>query len=197
MTRLFVHLALTALLGACAGVLALQALSNLAPLPEARAAVAPSATGGRAEGGVLPATRSLAPVRLDAFAEALERPLFVEGRRPPAEAAPAPAAMNVRALPLAGTTLLGVVGVGEARIALLSPPGGTTVERVREGASYRGWRLVRAEDRAVLLMRGEVERRLTLHFGPASASAAGEKTSSRPAYRPMRTPARAEDFLPY
>ncbi|MGF1551266.1 MAG: hypothetical protein ACFBWO_02045 [Paracoccaceae bacterium] len=196
MRRLLVPVALTGLFAAAAIAFALQALASLDPLPQARAAVAPSAG---ASGPTPPSVPSLAPTRFERFAEALDRPLFVEGRRPPATPKARAPRAAVRALPLAGTALLGVVESGAARIALLSPPGEGATERVREGALFRGWRLARADERSVVLTRDGVEHRLAISFKSSAASAPAASARDAPARgrAPARALAHSDGFSPY
>ena len=116
------------------------------PAPEARAA----------EPFTLEAPR---PVPLAELSAALERPLFARSRRPPAtpEAPPSPL----------DATLAGVLTDGPEKVAIVTASGAERAFRLREGDLYRGWRVARIEEQAIVLERDGRTERLVLTFrGP-------------------------------
>jgi hypothetical protein len=110
---------------------------------------------------------------LDAFSDVTERPLFTPGRRPPAAAVAAPDPSS----PPPPFALIGVIGAGADRVALMRGPDGTA-RRGRVGDVVDGWRIDRVDPRAVTWRRGEEARRTAL--GAASAPSAARKGRSAP-----------------
>jgi membrane-associated protease RseP (regulator of RpoE activity) len=140
-----------------AGLAALAlALAGLAAWPW----LVPTAVPARpqAMAGTAASAAALAPLPpVAAFAAMVERPLFAPSRRPEARAAAAAAAGPALA---SRYRLLGLVGVGAARKALLAE--GARRFEVKEGDALAGGKVVRIEqDRLVLsLPGGEVALRL-------------------------------------
>ncbi len=94
-----------------------------------------------------------------AYAEAVERPLFNEGRRPiEGESTPSleTEAINKPAVILRGT----IVVAGGERIALFEAQAGTTT--VRAGEGVEGWTVAIVEDHKVILERGAEQAEFSL-----------------------------------
>ena len=78
------------------------------------------------------------------FTAVVERPLFREDRRPPAEV-PAPEPALAAPTPAAPKPVWRLIGIGEndkGPLALLLPPGGTETLRAREGDVYDNWTIL-------------------------------------------------------
>lgn len=146
----------TVLLAVLAGASALSAAAILRTgepvLPAPTPASAPEARG--VEGFTLP---SVPPVPLEALAEALERPLFTQPRRPPAAPVAAPSPLDA--------TLAGVLTDGAEKLAIVLTAGAERAARLREGDLFRGWRVIEIDDYSVLLERDGRTERLVLTFG--------------------------------
>lgn len=154
------------LLAAFLGASAWFALDILRPAP------APSTSGARA----VPAARTPAPFTLpkpqpepiEALAAALERPLFIASRRPPAAPVTAPAALDA--------TLAGVLTDGPEKVAIVTLAGADQALRLREGDTFQGWSVVRIDTDAVVLERnGRTERLVLTYKAPASPPGSGPK----------------------
>ena len=102
---------------------------------------------------------SMAP--LISFAAIVDRPVFVQSRRPPEEEAAVATPKVTSKLEL---TLKGVVYSEGERTALLLPKAGGDILRLAEGSSYQGWELVEVAPSEVLFRRGEREESLALVF---------------------------------
>lgn len=112
------------------------------------------------------------------YAALTEHPLFTPSRRPPApEIAPADA-------PPPGIALLGVAGVGEARVATLRTGAGETL-RVAPGAEVDGWTVARIEPRRVTLRLGG-EEHVALLGAPAPDGRAAPPSDGGGPQRPGR-----------
>lgn len=150
---------LAALVGASA-LFAVQIARYSEPsLPEPGPAAAPAAPAPASF--TLPEPR---PLPLDELAAALERPLFVRSRRPPAAPAAPPTPLEA--------TLAGVLTDGAEKVAIVLADSAERALRLREGDMFHGWRVTRIEDHAVVLERGGRTERLVLTFkGPPTPPA--------------------------
>ena len=152
----------TVLLAALAGASAFFALQiarfSEPSLPE----IGPPAAAATAEprAFTLPEAR---PVPLGELSAALERPLFVESRRPPATPAAPPTPLEA--------TLAGVLTNGPEKVAIVVTGGTDRAVRLREGDSFRGWRVAKIEHDAISLERDGRTERLVLTFRGSPAPA--------------------------
>lgn len=89
------------------------------------------------------------PPQLDQLAEILSRPLFAEGRRPPAGE---PAVATDRTA--SGVLLAGVMLSDVGRRALLMAGEGEKAEWVEEGGDFAGWNVAEIETSGVTLVSG-------------------------------------------
>jgi hypothetical protein len=96
---------------------------------------------------------------LDEFAATVERPLFAENRRPPAEDADA-AAAPAPSKPLT-LKLMGVVFTPKQHTALLVDAKGK-YKRIRKDESLDGWTLVALAPGKVTMQQGEEQKELML-----------------------------------
>ena len=104
-----------------------------------------------------PALPQVEPVPLERLSVALQRPLFYESRRPPAAPAAAPRPLDA--------TLAGVLRTEAEKVAIVMAEGGSgRASRLREGDTFRGWQVVRIDDRSVEFERDGRTERLTLSF---------------------------------
>ncbi len=148
---------LAALAGASAVFAAMILRSGPPELPEPGTSPAPEI--GAVEPFTLPEPR---PVPLAQLSAALELPLFTRSRRPPAAPAAAPTPLDA--------TLAGVLTDGPEKVAIVTSSGAARALRLREGDVYRGWRVARIEDHAIVLERDGRTERLVLTFrGPPPA----------------------------
>jgi hypothetical protein len=135
--------------------------------------------------------RPVAP-RPAAYAAIAERPLFAPSRR-----APAQAEADASPLPPPAVALIGVVGRGEERLAMMRAEDGATL-RLSPGQSVGGWVVARIDPRRVTLRRGEAEH-VALLGAPPDADAAPLSSSGAPAggSAPRRPAADPPEFDPF
>jgi len=107
------------------------------PLPDEAADTA-GAPGDGEPGDEAPAPAGYTAPDFEQFEEVLDRPLFMEARRP--FVAEQPQQVEVRRTLEA--TLQGVLFSATGRVALLTEAGSSDVIRVAEGEEHDGWRLV-------------------------------------------------------
>ena len=93
---------------------------------------------------------------VDHFDAALQRPLFVQSRRPPATATSAPPQLDAR--------LVGILSNDAGRIAMILAGETEQVSQLREGEAFQGWRVVKISERFVDLQRENRSKRLELTF---------------------------------
>ncbi len=99
------------------------------------------------------------PVPLAELSAALERPLFTRSRRPPEAPVAPPSPLDA--------TLAGVLTDGPEKVAIVTASGAARAFRLREGDVYRGWRVARIEEQAIVLERdGRTERLVLTYKGP-------------------------------
>ena len=117
----------------------------------------PSIAVDMPEAGDFPRT---APEQLN---ELMQRPLFWKGRRPyvPPETKAKPQPERPSVQPPEGLRLVGVVGAGGSRLALVANAEGD-VARVGEGASAHGWKVLRIRGRSITLEKGGSEFRVDM-----------------------------------
>lgn len=99
---------------------------------------------------------------IDDYAEMVERPLFVEGRKPPvltAEENPLPAAGNI--LEPLKAQLMGVVATPEGMTILFVDSKGE-YRRARQGGDLEGWRIREVKTDRIVLERGNGVEELLL-----------------------------------
>lgn len=145
---------LAALLGASAVFAAMILRSGEPRLPAPAPALAPETRA--VESFTLDEPR---PVPLTELSAALERPLFTRSRRPPAAPVAPPSPLDA--------TLAGVLTDGPEKVAIVTASGAERAYRLREGDVYRGWRVARIEEQAIVLERDGRTERLVLTFrGP-------------------------------
>lgn len=97
---------------------------------------------------------------VEEFAEFVDRPLFVEGRKPPPEEAPKQAAEAQDTTPL-NLKLMGVLFSPSGEMAIVAEATGKN-RRVKKGGTISGWRLVSLKPDRVTVQRGEEQRDLVL-----------------------------------
>ena len=150
---------LAALVGVSAVFAAMILRSDEPRLPAMPPAPAPAPP--EAGSFTLPEPR---PVPLAELSAALERPLFTSSRRPPAAPVAAPTPLDA--------TLAGVLTDGPEKVAIVMTSGGERALRLREGDRYRGWRVARIEEQAIVLERdGRTERLVLTYRSPPPAPA--------------------------
>lgn len=125
------------------------------------------ATGGRATASAPAATGFNPPPRdrfsapgFAAYGEVIERPLFLEGRRPPPEPKPEPVA-PVQRQPLR-LVLEGIVISADERIAVLLDTSTKEVLHLTAGMEHGGWELVAVTDNVATFKQQERTQELTL-----------------------------------
>lgn len=96
---------------------------------------------------------------IDEYSAMVDRPLFVEGRRPP-EADEASAQASAMQTPLT-LKLMGVVFTPKEKLALLVDPKGK-YKRARKNSVVDGWKLVEVDQDKVVLIQGEEQKELRL-----------------------------------
>lgn len=144
----------------CVAVTALGLLRTLSA-PEASARVPP-----------LPARESLAPLEIvwpnaGAFAGITERPLFTQGRRPPAPVTPTTAPQSVP-----DVTLVGIIRTRQEHTAMAAVADETL--RLRTDDTVAGWSVKAIDDKSMTLRNGREEYRIWLgerEEGPAEQDA--------------------------
>lgn len=113
---------------------------------------------------------------LDAFSPFVDRPLFMEGRKPAVEGEQAQAPQEEDLTPLT-LTLMGVMFTPRGEMAIVAEASGKN-RRVRMSGTIGGWRLVEVKPDRVTLQRGEERRDLPLMKprpkGPATAAPPGQ-----------------------
>lgn len=114
---------------------------------------------------------ALPPV--DDFSAFVDRPLFLEGRKPVVETEQAQETVQEDKTPL-DLSLMGVMLSHQGQIAILAEASGKN-RRVKVGGTIAGWRLVELKPDRVTMQRGEERRELPLMKpkpkGPGSAGA--------------------------
>jgi hypothetical protein len=118
------------------------------------------------------------------FAVIVERPLFMQTRRPPppapaaepapeANAEPAPEPAPVEPPPEAPPppkvdfTLLGIVTDGDERLAMVRRQSDGAIVNIPEGGDISGWFAVRIDPERAVFRQGGIEEELVLHFDEA------------------------------
>lgn len=133
---------------------------------------------------------------LDEFSAFVDRPLFVEGRKPPpaeGEQTQAPKAEDLAPLEL---SLMGVMLSPHGQMAILAEASGKN-RRVKLGGTIDGWRLTELKPDRITLQRGEEQRDLPLmkprpKGPPATAAAPGQPGLLPPGARRGKMPVPAQ-----
>ncbi|MBM4199854.1 MAG: hypothetical protein FJ189_01030 [Gammaproteobacteria bacterium] len=121
---------------------------------------------------------------VDEFSDFVERPLFVEGRKPPPEDEQKQAAEVQDTTPL-NLKLMGVMFSPSGELAILAEASGKN-RRVRKGGTISGWRLVDLKTDHVTVQRGEERRDLALLKPRPKAGGPGQPPGSVPGGPPSR-----------
>ena len=105
-----------------------------------------------------------------AFAEIIERPLFMENRRPYAAPAPVPVREPEPVAPVEPDiteqiALRATIIIGEKRIALVQELAIGKQRRLSQGEVYNGWTLTRVETGGISMQKGEEVRHIELKKG--------------------------------
>lgn len=109
-----------------------------------------------------------------AFAEIVERPLFMENRRPYVAPAPAPVTVIEPEPPPAApvepditeqVSLRATIIIGEKRMALIQELAMGEQRRLNRGEAYNGWTLTGVDTDSISMRKGEVVRQITLKKG--------------------------------
>lgn len=107
---------------------------------------------------------------LAAFAEIIERPLFMENRRPYVAPAPVVVREPEPAAPVEPDiteqiALRATIIIGKKRIALIQELAIGKQRRLNQGEAYNGWTLTRVETDGISMQKGEEVRQLELKKG--------------------------------
>jgi len=143
--------------------LACVVLAGLAVRPWLDAAEPPAADpGGAAAAAVAPIAMPRVLGALARYAETVERPLFLAGRRAISDAGLRSAQEPVPRLALGGWQLTGVIIAPARRIALLTPIQGGQTLRLTPGEEIDGWRIETVREDGVTLRAGALVEHLPL-----------------------------------
>lgn len=136
---------------------------------------------------VIPPLQPFEPFPLQRYAEIVERPVFIDARRPEKDELAAPPATPPD--PDRPLNLIGVVLLSNAAAALLRPEEpNAKVLRVPQGETVDGWRLETVQAGKVVLRKGDAVRELALIRPPSPP---------RPARPPPAAPRRAGAAPPF
>ena len=172
---------LLVLLATASTVLAMRIRDDLQRPPEPLAA-AGLATGLNAAASAqtieIPEMPKYDPPPIERFAEALDRPLFSQQRRPPV-GEPSAGVVEDRAL---SATLQGILFANSGSFALLTAVGESSPVRVSEGEIFLGWRLLEIHPDNVVFGRDEETVALELIYKaqPAPEAPEGRRVRQRP-----------------
>jgi hypothetical protein len=141
---------LLVLLATASAMLALRIRDDLQRPPEPLEVAGP---GAAASGQTIeiPEMPKYDPAPIERFAAALDRPLFSQDRRPPADE-PSAGVVEDRAL---SATLQGILFASSGSVALLTAVGESAPVRVSEGEVFLGWRLLEIHPDKVVFGRDE------------------------------------------
>ncbi|WP_139556421.1 type II secretion system protein N [Methylotetracoccus oryzae] len=114
---------------------------------------------------------------VEEFSDFVEKPLFVEGRKPPPEDEQKQAAQAQDTTPL-NLKLMGVMFSPSGEMAILAEASGKN-RRIRKGGSISGWRLVDLKTDRVTLQRGDERQDLPL-LKPKPKTATAAPPPGRP-----------------
>ena len=145
---------LLVLLATASALLALRIRDDLQRPPEPLVVAGPDGgSGGAASGQTIeiPEMPKFDPPPIERFAAALDRPLFSQDRRPPADE-PSAGVVEDRAL---SATLQGVLFATSGSVALLTVVGESSQVQVSEGELFLGWRLLEIHPDKVVFGRDE------------------------------------------
>lgn len=127
----------------------------------------------------------------DAFDVISQRPLFIEGRRPP-DTLPVVQEPTVTDTALQGLDLSAVLITPESKVAWVKDQKAGEFVRLEPGKKIRGWTVQEVQPGMLLLAAGERTAEIQLREFPAKAAPVAQKTP-KPAKRPRpqrRTPRR-------
>lgn len=104
---------------------------------------------------------ALVPAGIEDLVAALEHPLFIRSRTPPAVvvetgAEPAPSRVEAK--------LAGVLTTGTEKVAIVFPTGSQRAVQLHEGDLFQGWRVVEIGDDSLVLERDGRMETLILDF---------------------------------
>jgi hypothetical protein len=138
---------------------------------------------------VLPRSEELTLPPLDSYDLVGERPLFVEGRRPPAEEPEEEEEPVVEETPPPELTLMGVYMTPEGATALVRNEETKEVLRRRTGEDIAGWQVASIEADRLVVSQGENEEVLPLRDytrpAPPPGKPARQRRSSRRTANPF------------
>ena len=143
-------------------------------------------------GRILPVAEDFQLPALVSYDTIEERPLFVEGRRPPSEEPEEPEEVAVVAnINPPSMTLLGVLITPDGRFALVRTQQPPEVKRLHEGDLVDGWKLAEIAPGRILVTQGEQKESLPLreYKYPAQPPAPPPKKKRTRAPRKKNTPA--------
>jgi hypothetical protein len=172
--------ALTIPLGIVCAVLALALVVESYFFPRSGVRVGPpaSVSGEEKPPGDLEPEDVFELPQVDEFSAFVDRPLFVEGRKPPPPESEQPQANQQQETSPLTLLLMGVMLSPRGEMAILAEPTGKN-RRVKKGGTISGWRLVEIKPDRATLQRGEERKELVLLkprpklAGPATASGPG------------------------
>ena len=109
---------------------------------------------------------------VDAFSEIIERPLFMENRRP--FVPPAPVVTEKPETPRPAEpdittqiSLRATIIIGDKRIALIQVLGDGKQQTLRQGEAFNGWTLADIQTDSISMKKGNEVRRIDLNTGPS------------------------------
>ena len=109
---------------------------------------------------------------IDAFSEIIERPLFMENRRP--FVPPAPVVTKKPETPRPAEpdittqiSLRATIIIGDKRIALIQVLGDGKQQQLRQGEAFNGWTLAEIQTDSISMKKGNEVRRIDLNTGPS------------------------------
>jgi len=135
-------------------------------------------------------SRTLPETAMSDYQEVGERPLFVQGRRPPPdeiETAPK-VEEKIASDPPAHLELKAVLMAGNSRTALVMNKQDESVERYAVGQEVEGWKLTRIDAESVQFTQGKVKHEIPLRVFPDVVEAPPVPSNTRKARQVKRNP---------
>ena len=124
------------------------------------------------------------------FTEIVDRPLFLESRRPPPKVKHEAPQQVIPEQEQLEYVLTGVMTTGERPLAFFKPTAQGKTQRLKQGESLDGWLVKAIEERRVILARGSLSQVLTLQKLTSHRPRAAVPVSPG-ARRPAKPPAQA------
>lgn len=162
--------------------------------PETPRVAADSNGSGEVPGDVGVAPEEFRLRALDTFSGVWERPLFVQGRRPPppeeaeaaAPTAPEPPPMPKEPLHM---EISAILAIGQDKTVMLRNPPKDSPSRLKVGDEFQGWQVERIEADLVVMSRGDEREEVPLRkFESTSVAPSAEGDDAPPSVRGERPP---------